>query len=284
MNITKKAVALLLVSAMTLPCFSCAHADSNSSSTAESKENSESSEGVLPVVDNDSMPEISGVEVNEEGVKVELEMNDIGQDEELPIVTTIRGQDGKIYVPQTDINGTTVTEEGGSVATVLYTGTTLASSYANPDYQALYKSYQSLWVDTSKKKDFVFDGDFLVFDIEIKADAPDGVYPIEFYHLDIANYDAKSLDVKSNVGYVCVGDAQIPTSQTTSDGFVLTPVSVKGKAGETVQVVIKAENNPGFCGFNLLFSYDANAMNVVSGGAGADFSSKAELTAHNVNE
>ena len=82
----------------------------------------------------------------------------------------------------------------------------------------------------------------------------------------MANYDAKSLDVTANVGYIVVGDAKAPEVETKKGaGLTLTPGVVSGKAGETVKMVVNMENNPGFVGFDLQFNYDSNAMDIVSG-------------------
>lgn len=268
MKLFKKVIPLLLVSAMSLPCIACSH-DGSSKNESSSTDN-------------------ANIQTSPDGmIGYELTLGDIPNEDSSssqPAVTTIVGEDGSLYVPQTDINGTTVTVEGGSVATVPYTGTTLATSYVEPSYKPDIKCYQALWLDMSKKADYVFDGEFLVFDIKIKDDAKDGVYPIDFYHLDMANYDAKNLDVTANVGYLVVGNATAPNVQNEeSSGLTLTPGIVSGKAGDTVHMVLQVKNNPGFVGFDLQFHYDANAMTITDGGAGKDFSSRSSLTAHEFN-
>ena len=322
MRLTKKVVTILLVGAMTLPCAACQHKDENNSgddqnqvvtqvvTDAEGNKVTDAEGNVVTEVvskkadKNDNAAEnqnpLGAKEENiiedETGlVGFELSIGALPEDEQAVTTTVttspyITGNDGKIYVHQTDINGTTVTEAGGAPVTVEYTGTTvssttLATSYAEESYSPKMRTYQALWLDMSKRADFVFDGEFLIFDIKIKEDAPDGVYPLEFTHLDIANYDAHSLDVFANVGYIVVGDAQEPAvDNQKGSGLTLTPSVVSGKAGDTVQMVVDMDQNPGFVGFDLQFRYDCNAMDVVGGSAGKDFQSFADLTAHSFGD
>lgn len=272
MKMTKKALTVLFIGAMTLPCFSCTKDNNSDTSTAES-----SSSKSIDVEDPHIHEDSDGM------IGYDLSLGEIIDDEfeEVPAVTTVTGDDGKSYVNQTDINGTTVTEKGGAAVTVEYTGTTLATSYAEKNYVPQMKSFQALWLDMSKRSNFKFNGEFLVYDIAVSKDAPDGVYPIEFYHLDVANYNAETLDATAEVGYVVVGDATAPElEKVNATGLHFTPGVVSIKQGETGSMILKVENNPGFVGFDLRFRYDANAMEIQSGGAGKDFSSNASLEAH----
>lgn len=286
MNKTKRIAALLMAAAMTLPAFSCAHAGSetqNDSSNGSVAENS-AADGTKSAAE-DSMNAVftddSGMP-NAELMIREVESDQNNEDAANVIVTTIRGDDGKTYVPKTDINGTTVTQADGKPETELYTGTTLATTYAEPTYTPAYKSYQAFWLDTSKKADFVFDGDLLVFNIEIKADAPDGVYPFQIYYTDIANYDAKDVPATTNVGYICVNAEEPQQELHDGPGLTLTPTVMSAKQGDTIKYIVKVSNNPGFCAFDLRMRYDDNAMTIKRAGAGGDFASKASLTAHTI--
>lgn len=260
----KQILAVALAGAMALPAVAC------------SKDNSS------------NILEQSGVSTDSNGMinfDLTLKPNPTLQSDQTtePAVTTTINDKGEIFVNQTDINGTTITVEGGAPATEVYTGTTLATSYAQPDYQPSEQKYQALWLDMSKGKDFVFDGQFLVFDATISADAPDGIYPINIFHTDFANYDAVSLPVTSNVGYVCV-NADAPTvEKTIGESLTVSANTVTGKPGDTVQIIFELDNNPGFVGFNFMFSYDGNAITITDGGAGSDFATRASLTAHEIS-
>lgn len=317
MKLTQKVLTFLLVGAMTLPCVACQHKDEKDEPVVQVVTDAEGNrvtdaEGnaVTEIVTNAKKDENTPAETkgsmaaNEQKI-VQDETGLIGfelsigalPDEEQAVTTTtttspyIVADDGKVYVAQTDINGTTVTEQGGAPVTVEYTGTTvttttLATSYATPEYTPKMRTYQALWLDMSQRADFVFDGEFLIFDIKIKDDAPDGVYPLEFTHLDIANYDAHSLkNIFANVGYIVVGDAAAPEVENQmGEGLTLTPSVVSGKAGETVHMVVDMAQNPGFVGFDLQFRYDCNAMDVIGGSAGKDFETYSDLTAHSFND
>lgn len=267
MNYAKKITALLLAAAIMIPAAGCAKGGSNDSkqdNSASAGENSKSGGDKIPL-----QTDANG------GIQVDLTYEDEPENNQYPATqpanTVKRGEDGSLYVQQTDINGGTVTQAGGDAATVLYTGTTLASSYAEPEYTPNYKSFFSMWIDTSKQADYVFDGEFLVFDVKIRDDAKDGVYPVEIYHTDFSNWAAKTMEVTTNVGYICVNsDAPTPDHKTGGQ-LTLTPGVVSGKPGDTVQLAVKAENNSGFVGFRVWLSYDSNAVQFLKTKAGADF-------------
>lgn len=267
----KQVLAAALACAMALPAVACTKDDNSSKNN---------------LLDN------SGISTDADGmIGFDLTLNPSpniqpGMTTE-PVVTTTVDANGDIFVNQTDINGTTVTVEGGAPATEVYTGTTLATSYAEQNYKPDTKNYQALWVDSSKKADYVFDGQFLVFDAVIAEDAPDGVYPINIFHADFANYGSKdsnpeTLKVTTTVGYVCVNAAAPSVETPTDENMIISPNTVTGKPGDTVQIVFEVKNNPGFVGFNLLFNYDGNAISITDGGAGADFATRASLTAHEI--
>ena len=284
MNSMKKIAAGLLACVITIPAVACSHGSSTSdSSNAENSQNSQ-----------DSLVEDSKISTDEnQMITHELDFIDIteenssgdSQAEQNFIVTTIRGEDGQIYVPQTDINGTTVTEAGGAPVTELYTGTTLATTYAEPSYTPAYKNHQAFWLDMSKKADFVFDGELLVYEFKIADDAVDGVYPLQYYFTDIANWDAASIkDVTLNVGYICINSEAPANEQKTGSGLTINPGTVTAKPGDTVQVPVTIVNNPGFVGFRLRMRYDSKAMTIVDAGAGKDLHSNAGMTAKELGE
>ena len=271
---SKKLFALILAGAMTVPCYACAHSGSSSSS-GEGNSSGASDSGIDP-----NSVTIPNLQMDDDGLIMELEVkpienNPIDPLAPAPAVTTYVADDGQVFVAQTDINGADVKDEQGNLVTIpVVTEPTSAAGHN-------YKSYQALWVDTSKKKDFVFDGEFLVFDVEVNEDAEDGAYLFEFFYTDICNYDGTTLDVDSIPAYIVVGDAEVPETKEVGSGLTIVPETIHVKAGEKAQVVVNVKNNPGFCGFDLQLHYDAVAVNVTSGKAGADFTStKASLNMH----
>lgn len=253
----KQLVAIALVGAMALPTVSCSKDES-------------SLEGVS--TDSNGMINFD--------LTLTPDPNIPPQQTTAPVVTTTVDANGDIFANKTDINGSTVTTDGGTPVTEPYTGTTLATSYAEQNYQPKEQNYQALWLDMSQKKDFVFDGQFLIFNAKIADNAPDGVYPINIFHTDFANYDAESLKVSTNVGYVCVNATAPQVEKVIGDSLTVSANTVSGKPGDTVQIIFELNNNPGFVGFNFMFNYDGNAISITEGGAGKDFATRANLTAH----
>ncbi len=192
-----------------------------------------------------------------------------------PPVTTATDESGNPYVYQTDPSGSTVTEAGGSVLTEPYVETTAAAQNpgSSQDYTPAYKSYISMWMDTSQQADFVFDGEFLIFDLTISEDAKDGIYPLEFYHLDFANYNAETIPCTATTSYVCVNSDEPEQEQLTGDGMKLETTMVSGKPGDTVPLVVTLKDNPGIAGFVLKMLYDSNIVTVSNAKSGKDFSS-----------
>jgi len=265
MKTWKQFAALLLACMMVLPAFSCTHSNSNAEgSTADASG-----------ADPSSLADDLGVTTDDDGLIVVeptfvddvVEESDLASDPENFIVTTLRGDDGTAYVAQTDINGTTVTDQEGAAVTEVYTGTTLATTYVTESgstYTPAYKNFQAFWLDMSQKADFVFDGELLVLEMEISEDAVDGVYPVQFYYADVANWDAKTLsDVTMNAGYICVNCDEPEVDQPTGSGLTINPGVVSGSQGDTVKLSINIANNPGFVGFRLRLRYDSNAFKIV---------------------
>ena len=266
MRNAKRIAAVLLAAVTMIPAASCAK-EGSTDSGANNAQNSKKDQEISIPVETDQKG----------GLKVDLTYQDQPENNQYPVTTPAvsakRGEDGSLYVPQTDINGGKVTEEGGKEVTVAYTGTTLATSYAQPDYQPDYKTFFSMWVDTSRQKDYVFDGEFLVYEVKIKEDAKDGVYPIELYHTDFSNWAAKVMDVVTNVGYICINSEKPNPVHKNGGDIALCPDIITAKPGDTVQYVVKAENNTGIVGFRIWLSYDSNAMQFVRAKNGKDFES-----------
>jgi len=130
---------------------------------------------------------------------------------------------------------------------------------------------QAWWMDLSKSKDYVFNGEYLVAEFKIKDDAPDGIYPVTLDWLDFANWETQTIKFTGIDGAVIVG-ADAPENTFNDDDTPQIMVSnVSGKAGETVKVSINVKNNPGVIGNILRFSYNSDVLEYVGGGEGADF-------------
>ena len=304
-HMNKRILAALLAAAMTLPAFACGEkidrADDSSVQSSDSAEESsgngedgnsgaENSDGNSGGNNNNnevSDPDVVIGEYGEQNHKLVFETPE--NIDEGPIISTKYGDDGKIYVAKTDINGAAVTEAGGKEATELYTGETNAASYSQ-GYTPNIKTYQAYWLDISKKKDFVFDGNLLAFEIKVKEDTPDGIYPVEVYFADLSNYSANTdenaakLDaVKFIPGYVCV-NSEKPAQQAVGTDMTLTPETVSAKPGETVLMNLRVDNNPGLVAFVIRVHYDENAITIVDAGAGSDLGKHATLTARPLEE
>ena len=276
----KRIAVLFAAAAMSLPMAACSHGgDGNTTSattaTGTTKDRSSEQAALVSQITIGPGGELDAglVFVDDPG-----EANDsspyIGTTP--PVVTTMIGTDGKAYVQKTDVNGTELTQENGEAATELFTGTVIPVSYAEPDYVPEPRSYLSMWIDTSKGENYKFNGEFLVFDIKVKDDTKDGVYPIHLYHLDFSDYDGNTIPATATMGYICV-NSEKPKVENTSSGMALVPDVVQAKPGETIKYAIKIENNPGIVGFVTRFTYDCKAFEIVKGSNGKDFEVESKI-------
>lgn len=284
MNMKMKRFAVVLAAAaLALPMASCGKGGSNQTTTttaanAETTGRDRSSEKAQLesqiVVDPSGMIDAGLMFVNDPG---EADDSNPFIGTSPAVVTTMIGTDGNAYVAKTDINGTNVTEEGGDLVTELFTGTASPASYAEPDYVPEIKSYLSMWVDTSKQSDYVFNGEFLNFEIKVKDDAKDGIYPIDFYWLDFSDYDGNIPAAESTMGYICINSSK-PDEPSVGSGLTVVPGIVEAKPGDTIQYPVSIKNNTGLTGFVLRFSYDSKAFEIVKGSNGKDFDIKSKIT------
>lgn len=303
----KRVLAALLAVAMTLPAFACGEqiesgddstaevSDSaNESSADDGSSNDENSDSGADSESGDSQDsaaiEDDGVVIDDNGAQNHKLVFETPENiEDNSIVSTKRAEDGSVYIAKTDINGVVVTEANGSEVTELYTGSTNAASYAK-DYTPNIKTYQAYWLDISKQKDFVFDGSLLEFEIQVKENTPDGVYPVEVYFADLSNYSANTdenaakLDaVKFIPGYVCV-NSEKPEIPAVGTDMTLTPETVTAKPGETVRMNLRVDNNPGLVAFVIRMHYDDNAIIINDAGAGSDLGKHAKLTTNTLDD
>ncbi|MBQ8920577.1 MAG: hypothetical protein IJ060_00230 [Oscillospiraceae bacterium] len=317
MNSAKRYLAVMLAGMMLLPAFACSKNEddeSSGSNTSESGEAADSSgnsgESGESGSGNDQnssaesqdsaemMSEIMGgdnaiVTATDEDGKISINyvvnfndnIPDSEEDAANAIVTTIRGDDGKIYVPRTDINGTTITQADGSPQTDVYTGTTLPTTYESPTYVPAFRNYMAMWLDISNKEDFVFDGDLLEYELEIAQDAPSGVYPIEFTLLELGDYDGKGFaQIDQNPGYVCINHDAPAQTLVDNGNPTLTIDTVSVNPGDTTRLKMKITNNTGIVAFRIMIRYDSNVIKIKDAGSGRDLASYATLTARQIGE
>lgn len=316
MSYLKRTAALLLACTMMIPAFSCgksgsstAEEESSSAENSSAEKDSSGAENDSSAAENDSndgsSAENGNQSSNQAGIDIEekyvvtdsngqvnwvLNFNDnipLNDDEDAAnaIVTTLRGEDGQIYVPKTDINGTTVTQEGGSPATEVYTGTTLASEYKDPAYTPKFRNYMAMWLDISNREDYVFDGDLLEYKLDIAEDAPDGVYPIEFTLVDLGDYNGKGVGkVDTNAGFVCINMDEPEQNITIGDNMTLTVDTISAKPGDSAKLKVRIDNNTGIVAFRLMIRYDSNVISIKDAGAGKDLATVASLTARTIDD
>lgn len=131
---------------------------------------------------------------------------------------------------------------------------------------------QAWWMDISKQKDYIFNGEYLVAEFKIKENTADGIYPITLDWLDFANFDAQTIKFTAIDGAIVVGGEaeENKFNEGSSDPQIMVP-NVSGKAGETVKVAIQIKNNPGVVANILRFSYNSDVLEYVGGSEGADF-------------
>jgi hypothetical protein len=285
---------------MTLPAFSCSEKiptgeNSTAVVTDDNGNSASQADGNAEVSNADSKSENSAAEdsntvTDPEGgnnIKLSFDQPETIEDD-IPAVSTIRGDDGNVYVEKTDINGAVVTEENGDAKTEIYTGVT--ASYSDNSYVAASKVYQAYWMDISKRQDFVFDGNLLELEVKIADDAKDGVYPVEVYYSDFSNYSANTdenakamKDVAFRAGYVCINSEE-PAQEALGTKMTLTPETISAKPGETVRMNIRIDNNPGIVAFVIRMRYDSNMMTVVKAAAGSDLGARAKLTTNTLDD
>ncbi|MBQ6041719.1 MAG: hypothetical protein IJL32_13240 [Oscillospiraceae bacterium] len=304
MNSMKKLTAVLLAAMVTLPAFACGQKIENSGNDQSVADlNTGNQEG--DPTSEDAAPDNPGqADVNPDGyveeskeeaslVDQNVVIDENGQrnqkltfssdfNDNTPVVAPFRGQDGQYYVPKTDINGKTAVDNNGQTQTEVY------KDPGKRDYPLNYtpeiRSYQAFWLDISQRKDYVFDGNLLEFEVKIADDAPDGVYPVEVYHADFSNYDAVSIkDAVMNTGYICINKTQ-PAEEKKGTKFALTPETVSAAPGDTVRMNLKIDNNPGIVAFVIRMHYDSKIMSIVDAAAGEELGDLAQLTTNTLDD
>ena len=199
-----------------------------------------------------------------------------------------RGDDGNYYVAKTDINGNVAVDGNGETQTEVY------KDPGKIDYQPSYtpdvKSYQALWLDISQKEDYVFDGNLLEYQVQVADDAPDGVYPVEIYYVDLSNYSANEDDntailksAETVKGYICV-NKDVPEAEAIGDKMTLSVESIAVKPGDTARFNVRVDNNPGIVAFVVRLHYDGNIVTIKRAAAGSDLGKRARLTTNMLDD
>lgn len=127
------------------------------------------------------------------------------------------------------------------------------------------------WMDISKRKDIVFEGEYVKATFKIKDNAPNGTYPLTVEWMDFANFDAEDVKPTPIEGSVTVGGNAVETKFNNSSDFQLKIDGVSGNPGDEVTVLINAKNNPGFVACLFRFGYNSDVLEYVRGGVGRDF-------------
>ena len=127
------------------------------------------------------------------------------------------------------------------------------------------------------------DGEILILTFAVASDAPDGVYPIilsydedSIFDKDLAPVDFEIINGNIAVGNAAVDPTIAPTQPATEapiTGPSFVADKVTASVGETVDVAVNVNDNPGILGMTLTLSYDSHVLtlkNAVSGSAVSD--------------
>lgn len=278
-NVMRKILAICLVASLGVAGFGC--------SSNTTKDESSTVVGTVSLDDPALKQELefsfpnSGVDASEKSEDATEAKDDSGSDNSSAEQTTELVTE---YVEVTDASGQKATDASGAVQTdvvekpVNPSSGTESTPEGGSKYEPEMDICKAYFLDMTKQGDFKFDGEFLVFEFKIKEDTPDGVYPITISSTDICNWDVVTLKPVILNGEIVVGDAEpTKTDKPNGEDFTLDVDSVKGNPGDTVQVKITADQNPGFCGFVILVQYDKAAFEITYAEGGKDYNSSVNL-------
>lgn len=115
-----------------------------------------------------------------------------------------------------------------------------------------YESYENkaAWVNGT---DVTYEGKLFTLTFEVPADAPTGKADVTVTYSDgdICNYNEQSINFEVTAGCVDVLDPTAPT-------IILSDVTAR--AGDTAEIAVSLENNPGINAFILDVDYDEDVM------------------------
>ncbi|MGN0621618.1 MAG: cohesin domain-containing protein [Porcipelethomonas sp.] len=305
MNIKKKLIAISLICAMSLSAVACADND-NSENSGNAAANGQikvqetfSSEEVeqlmkhelefTPVTDGedgqDAVEQIIGGETGGDSQAANNNGSQNGNSSDSQSGANGGSQNGNSSDSQSgnnagDSSSLIDIEEIESTDTIFVPGDDSQGSENPSDNQngsetpaaGKTETYQVFWMDLSKKKDFVFDGEYITATFKIKEDAPNGTYPITIEWMDFANYEGKTISGMTGVdGSVVVGSEAVPNSFKNGGNFEIMAENVSGNPGDTVTVKFDVKNNPGFVACLFRFGYNSDVLEFVKGKTGSDF-------------
>ena len=309
MNSLKKMTALLLAAMITVPAYACGEKITGNSTTdpaVSGDENPGNNNGADSAADGNKPSDGQGGaadgQIDEQAVAMLEENVVVGEQGErnqkltfsedfkdnTPVVAPFRGEDGNYYVAKTDINGQTAVNGNGETVTEPY------KDAGKMEYQVNYtpeiKSYQALWLDISKKQDYVFDGNLLEFEVKVADDAPDGIYPVEVYYTDFSNYSANMdenaavlKDVDKIKGYIAV-NKEAPETEKPGTKMAISCDSISVKPGDTARLSVRLDNNPGIVAFVVRMHYDGKIITINKAAAGSELGRRAKLTAETLDD
>ncbi len=272
-----------------------ANEDSITSTSSDDEEVVETYiEAVTEVVE---VTDENGEAVTDENGEVETE---IVEATELVPVTEV--------VEVTDENGETVTDENGEIETEIVEVTEIVEE-SNEDGEVETKAVVAssavaqttvieskttsstsnhvvsnvnclaYWFDMSALGDYYFEGEFMVFEFVLAEDLEDGYYPITVSSTDIGSWELVTQVPTIISGGILVGEGTAEEQAVAAEGeFTLTVDSINAKAGDTIEVAIQLDNNPGFCAFIIYIEYDENAMTMTDAYGGEDFNKSISTT------
>jgi len=130
---------------------------------------------------------------------------------------------------------------------------------------------QAYWMDISKGKNFVFDGEFIKANFKVKEGTAPGTYPVTVEWLDFSNWNGEDVAFSGINGSVVVGSEAKENSFKNDGTPEIKADNVSGNAGDTVTVSFNMKNNPGIVACIFRFGYDSDALEYVGGDSGKDF-------------
>jgi hypothetical protein len=176
----------------------------------------------------------------------------------------------------TDSSGKAVTDAAGSAVTTMVT--TTAATVDAASHVPVMEELQSLWINVSRSRDYVFEGKMITITFRVKDDAPvNAISPIQILRPDFCNYGSNTSNGHPEQLYPAIIDGSVTVGSTPKSGgssqrdFAVYVDNVAAQPGDEVVVNINVANNPGFVAFQLYFSYDSALLEYISSSEGSDF-------------
>lgn len=137
-----------------------------------------------------------------------------------------------------------------------------------------------MWIDLIENTDYVFNHEYIKLTFRVAEDAPDGDYPLDV-SFDFSNAEAKypSLPENTYPGVIKVNNGMAEHRSIIDDGFACYVDDAACSQGETVDVYLCMENNPGIAAMSHFVKYDAGALELLSAEPVGEFADIAADTA-----